>query len=358
VRLVNSAEFFRIQINMPSSMSDSEDEKTASADDQQERSPAIGDDSGQKKMRAKSNMAYKEMDVDIGGEDDDDEAYEGSSGRGRKKRKSASRAKRPAKRSRKEPKVARCDDCRQPLESEGLIFYMGHPDGSAEEDVALFNPILALDTDDVDGSLYERTEYRLTNFTFYCSAGHLVEFGNGLLERDAKMFFSGYLKPVFNDSPSPDGGVAVHDAGPITQWWTAGFDYGDRHLIGVSTITADYYLTEPSEDYKPFMEELDRKVFITKLIVEHLMKPRETIDGLEYEDLLQVLESKPVPGSDVPVSSDDVIRNADYIVSAVYSYEEAGDEDEESFMMTTPCMEEIIQLSGVKKKSLKSRSYC
>ena len=59
--------------------------------------------------------------------------------------------------------------------------------------------------------------------------------------------------------------VPVMDAGPVVEWWVTGFDGGDRHIVGISTAVADYYLNEPSETYAPFMVDLNRKAWITKV---------------------------------------------------------------------------------------------
>ncbi len=37
----------------------------------------------------------------------------------------------------------------------------------------------------------------------------------------------------------------------------------------------------------------------------------------------------------------------------VFSYEEAGDDDEDTFMMDAPCIREIIDLSGLKRNKVK-----
>ena len=53
-----------------------------------------------------------------------------------------------------------------------------------------------------------------------------------------------------------------------------------RHVIGVTTEVAYYYLTEPSDDYLPFMREIDTKTFIAKCVIEHLMSTREEVQFL------------------------------------------------------------------------------
>ena len=49
------------------------------------------------------------------------------------------------------------------------------------------------------------------------------------------MFVSGYMKPIFDDSVAMEGGVPIKQMGPILEWWVAGLDGSDRHVIGITT---------------------------------------------------------------------------------------------------------------------------
>lgn len=88
-------------------------------------------------------------------------------------------------------------------------------------------------------------------------------------------------------------------------------------MLGLSTSAADYYLGEASEAYRPLLHDLNRKVFITKLTVERLMRARDELEPLEYDEMLQALEARKVPGQDAVISTDDVIKYSDFIVSQV-----------------------------------------
>ncbi len=66
-----------------------------------------------------------------------------------------------------------------------------------------------------------------------------------------------------------------------------------------------------------------------------------------------MLEGRSPPGYDKNITNDDLVKYSDYIVNAVYSYEEAGDTDEDSWMMETPCIREIITISGLKRNKVK-----
>ena len=49
----------------------------------------------------------------------------------------------------------------------------------------------------------------------------------GLIERNALLYVSGYLKPVYSEDPTAQDGVPVKDLGPINEWWISGFDGGE-----------------------------------------------------------------------------------------------------------------------------------
>ncbi len=313
-----------------------------------------------KSMDVQAEVDDREEDPDF--DKDSSMAEVGSSSSGRKRRSCAGASgvngpKRQRKGAGGERKVVpKCAHCRQPIEDpDKLTFYEGHPNEAKMEVEALFDP--ALQVDFIEGSqLDDRPEYRLTQFTFYDREGHVVPFGSGLVERNVELLFSGYIKPVYDDNPNAEGGVAMCDGGPLAEWWAAGFDGGERHLVGVSTEYAHYYLTAPSPAYEPFMEDVDRKVFLTKLIVERLVEARATMENVEHEDLLHLLEGRAPPGyPDRKLSNDDLVKYADFIVSSVYSYEEAGDEDEETWMMDLPCIQEIINISGLKRNRVREK---
>ncbi len=89
-------------------------------------------------------------------------------------------------------------------------------------------------------------------------------------------------------------------------------------FLGFSTGAADYYLVNPSEVFKSTIADLIRKVFVTKLVVERLLEAGDTMENLEYEDLLRALESRNVPGQESsPISADDLIKYSDFVVAQV-----------------------------------------
>ena len=94
-------------------------------------------------IRAKNAVEVTEVVVD---DDEDPDFKFGASSRNSKKRPSSSNNASKAKR----PKIERCPSCRADLASSDLKFYLGHPEGALEEDIALFQPSLLIDSTGTD----------------------------------------------------------------------------------------------------------------------------------------------------------------------------------------------------------------
>jgi DNA (cytosine-5)-methyltransferase 1 len=44
-------------------------------------------------------------------------------------------------------------------------------------------------------------------FSVYDKEGHLCHFDNGLIEKNVLLYFSGYMKAIYEESPDPEGKV-------------------------------------------------------------------------------------------------------------------------------------------------------
>lgn len=100
------------------------------------------------------------------------------------------------------------------------------------------------------------------------------------------LYLSGYMKPIYEEDPSPDDGVPAKDIGPILEWYVSGFDGGELALIGFITEFSEYILMEPLENYAPFMNTVKEKIYMSKLVIEFLLDEISPT----YEDLLNKLE--------------------------------------------------------------------
>lgn len=94
------------------------------------------------------------------------------------------------------------------------------------------------------------------------------------------------MKAIYEEDPSPEGGVPTKDMGPINEWYVSGFDGGELALIGFNTAFAEYFLMEPSEAYAPFMTIVREKIYMSKLVIEFLLDEITP----SYEDLLNKLQ--------------------------------------------------------------------
>lgn len=248
--------------------------------------------------------------------------------------------------------IERCQYCKQKLTND-VKLYQGHPNGAIEEQIALTDPKLCLfigDESFIDES-DERPQNKLTHFSVYDMNGHLCPFDTGLIEKNVLLYFSGYMKPIYEENSSPEGGIPTKDMGPINEWYVTGFDGGELALVGFSTAFAEYILMEPSEAYAPFMDAVKEKIYMSKLVIEFLL---DEID-LTYEDLLHKLQTVVPPKETMKFNEDTLLRHAQFICDQVLSFDNAGDDN--TLLITTSCMRAITKLSGVtlgKKSAVRS----
>ncbi|KAK4878394.1 hypothetical protein RN001_010900 [Aquatica leii] len=237
-------------------------------------------------------------------------------------------------------KSERCNICRQYLEE--AVLYNGHPNNSVEEFIALTDERLMLFTgNEVDmNEKDERPVHKITYFSVYDKNGHLCPFDTGLIEANKLLYFSGYVKPIYEEDTSTENGIPTMDLGPINEWYISGFDGGEKALVGFSTAFADYYLMEASPEYEPLMKIMRTKIILAKIVIEFLLD--EGWKQPTYEDLLQRLEA----AGDPDLSEDTLLRHAQFICHQVSSFDSTANTDEE-LLITAPCMRTLVKMSGV-----------
>ncbi|KAL2747796.1 DNA (cytosine-5)-methyltransferase PliMCI isoform X1 [Vespula maculifrons] len=238
----------------------------------------------------------------------------------------------------------KCEYCRQKLIPEEIKLYQGHPNGAVEEFIALTDPRLSLFTGE-EAMIHEsdeRPQNKLTYFSVYDKNGHLCPFDTGLIEKNVVLYFSGYMKAIYEENACPEGGVPTKDMGPINEWWVSGFDGGELALIGFSTPFAEYILMEPSEAYAPFMDSIRQKIYMSKIIIEFLL---DEINPT-YEDLLNKLQTI-VPPKGLPKFTEDaLLRHAQFICDQVISFD-ASARPEDPLLITNACMRALVSLAGI-----------
>ncbi|XP_076648177.1 DNA methyltransferase 1a isoform X2 [Halictus rubicundus] len=248
--------------------------------------------------------------------------------------------------------VEKCEYCRQKL-NDDLRYYPGHPNGAVDEFVALTDPKLCL-FDGSESFVHESDHHpqnKLTYFSVYDKNGHLCPFDAGLIEKNVKLYFSGYMKAIYEEDTSPEGGVPTKDMGPINEWYVSGFDGGELALIGFNTAFAEYILMEPSEAYAHFIEPVREKIYMSKLVIEFLLDEMNPT----YEDLLNKLQTIVPPKGIARFSEDTLLRHAQFVCDQVLSFDDSAGSDD-TLLITTPCMRALANLAGVmlgKKGSLR-----
>ncbi|KAL5271589.1 hypothetical protein ACHWQZ_G002012 [Mnemiopsis leidyi] len=241
-------------------------------------------------------------------------------------------------------KPVKCDVCKQLLNSEALKVFKGDESGAVEEFIALASDTLSLFDADSNGESEwtEKPQHRITNFTVYDEYGHMCPFDSGLIEKNVPLYFSGYIKPIYDDSPSLEGGVAGSKLGPIDSWYIAGFDGGEKELIGFTTAYADYLLSQSSDQYSPIFDMLREKTYLSKTVIEILVED----SGMTMEDLLNCIQLVVPPENCSKFTEETLLRHAQFLVEQIESYDHAADDDED-LLITIPAVRGLIELAGV-----------
>lgn len=178
----------------------------------------------------------------------------------------------------------------------------------------------------------------------YDKKGHLCPIDTCLIEDNVLLYFSGYLKPIYEESAAAEGGIPAKDLGPINEWWVSGFDGGERALLGFSTAYGQYYLMEPSVEYSPLMKSVTEKIYLSKVVIEFLLNQQYT--SATYEDLLDYLHSYISP-ENLHFSEEKLLRHAQFVCDQVNSYDLAAESADDQLLITTSCMRTLVKLAGV-----------
>lgn len=242
----------------------------------------------------------------------------------------------------------RCLICLQYLTNPNILLHNGHPKSAVEETIALTDPKLSLFTgeeNEID-TLDQVPRNKITNFSVYDKNGHLCPFETGLVEKNVMLYFSGYIKPIYDENPNPENGIPAKDLGPINAWWISGFDGGKNVIAGFSTAYAEYHLMQPSEEYKPIMKPMQEKFYLSKVVIEYLIE--YDFEEQTYEDLLNHL-SNWIPPDGISYLSEEVLLNhAEFICHQVANLNAMSDnESDEFWFISLPCMKSLIDLAGV-----------
>jgi len=242
--------------------------------------------------------------------------------------------------------IERCNQCRQDTNNDEIQIFDGDDDSAVEEFVMLCDPRLSLLSGDEENyeNIEERPQHKLTEFTVYDKHGHLCAFDTGLIDKNIELFFSGHVKPIYEESPDTEGGIATKRMGPINEWFIAGFDGGESALIGFGTAFAEYILMRPSDAYAPIMSAVFEKICMSKIVIEFALNNPDA----SYEELLNKIETTVPPENCSKLSEDSLLRHAQFLVEQVESYDSAAADDEDNApIIASTCMRDLIKLAGV-----------
>ncbi len=209
---------------------------------------------------------------------------------------------------------------------QNVVFPVPEDQHVEDEGTALFDSRLTAITEDIADEVEEIPAHKLTEYTVFDRNGSLAPLDAGLLEKDHELFICGVIKPIFDETNTCDGGPFCSRIGPITEWGVSGYDGGERVIIQVATVYAEYELLgTPSAEYTPFMISLREKAMLSKVVIDHLQDNYES----SYEDMLMVIADKRPEGLESePFSEETVLRHASYLLDQVWSYDQAGEEDD------------------------------
>ncbi|XP_011402705.2 PREDICTED: DNA (cytosine-5)-methyltransferase 1-like isoform X1 [Amphimedon queenslandica] len=252
----------------------------------------------------------------------------------------------PANKTSEAPQSSKppCTYCKRSSDDPRLKIFIGDPPNANDEFITLADPSLSVLSADQESALDDVPQHKITGFSVYDKNHHLCHFDTGLVEKNVELFFSGWVKPIYDENPDPSDGIPTRQLGPINSWWIAGFDGGEKALVGFSTAYAEYILMDASDDYAEIMASVQEKIYLSKILIEYL----EEFPAATYEDLLNKIQTS-VPPQSIGCTSfteDSLLRHAQFIVEQVESYDQYCDEDED-LLLVSPCMRALIKLAGV-----------
>ena len=253
------------------------------------------------------------------------------------------------------PSFIKCSNCRQ---SQTTVF-SPKPGASLKEVIAEEKVNIMMDLDEEEEEEGIPLQYKITEFTVYCKEGkdrHLVPiFTENLISNDKKIFLAG--KVVRLDCQEGDEGIEAVDLGPITLWSNAtGMDVDQENII-ISTESegrpVEFNLLRPSAEYLTMFKTIYRQTYLANRIITKLVE----LEGgwLEYPELLEFVSQLEPPvlyGTRLAECDEEFLQlHADFVVSQVRTFDEAGDEESEDLTIGgQPCIKHLAAMAGVDRR--------
>ena len=324
-----------------------------SMDRSDEESDILALDASDLNLTNESCSSIEEVVLDDDNDDDDEIEYLGEEIVKRKKnvRSSSKRVQSLP------PPVTKCNNCRQQQKTP----FKPQSGASLRKIITdeTVNILMDIEDDEDEAPL----QYKMTDFTVYCKEGresHLVPiFAENLISNGRDIYLAG--KVLRLDSQEGEEGLQAVDIGPITMWSNAtGMNVDQENVIISAECDGKYVefnLLRPSSHYLAMFKTIYRQVYLANRIITALVE----LEGrwLEYSELLEFVSHLAAPalyGEKLPPCDEEFLQlHADFVVSQVRTFDEAGEEDNEELTLGgQPCIKHLAAMSGLDRRGTRS----
>ncbi|XP_065281582.2 DNA (cytosine-5)-methyltransferase PliMCI-like isoform X1 [Dermacentor albipictus] len=229
--------------------------------------------------------------------------------------------------------MARCKYCGQHLDKVSVAAFSRC---SVTEEQLLRRPEFLSGTG-------EKPACKVSNVQVYDQSEHLVALDLPKRLDSVNLFLSAQISPVWEEERK---GIECKGIGPIRCWWLTGYGSGEKPVIGISTDSADYYISNEHKVYADFVKPLRRKMYLTKLVVDAVNEDPDC----SYENLVKVIQDASVPelGDEKCFSEEELLKHGEFVAKHACSYDEARDSEYEPTALRAPCLQRLIDLCRIR----------
>ena len=142
---------------------------------------------------------------------------------------------------------------------------------------------------------------------------------------------------MITSEPDDEGGLFLARGGPLRQWSNGAGSEDVMEDIILNTVVGgrdvEYHLVRPSQPYGRIYENVYRMVYMSNKIITELCRLNGRRETMKYKELVKFVEQLPpaiLHGKRLPgLDKDMLLQNAEFLVTQVRSFEDAGDQDED-----------------------------
>lgn len=81
------------------------------------------------------------------------------------------------------------------------------------------------------GTFSEVAQVQVTNFVVFDEENHLVSIDNGIMNRGIPLKIQGYVKPIYSDDNTLEGGDYCKEINGLNTWFISGFELDNKLRI-------------------------------------------------------------------------------------------------------------------------------